>query len=120
MNVPAVQRSRRAGFARLIGWVGAAFGFAAARAQPATVEVHIRDMRFEPAELRVPVGTTVRWINREKRTSHSVLFADLPESPRFFPDEHWERRFDQVGAYPYVCGPHPEMRGRVVVESSPG
>lgn len=104
----------------MFGWAGAAFFMGSSRAQAGVVEVSVRDMRFDPAELQVPVGTTVRWVNREKRTSHSVLFADLPESPRFFPDEHWERRFDHPGRYAYVCGPHPEMRGQVVVESPVG
>jgi plastocyanin len=33
-----------------------------------------------------------------------------------FPDESYERRFDKPGRYPYTCGPHPEMKGVVIVE----
>ncbi|MBA4112519.1 MAG: plastocyanin [Verminephrobacter sp.] len=82
-----------------------------------TVEVVIQNYRFEPAEVRIRAGDTVRWINREKRTSHSVLFASEQggESERFFPQESWERRFDAPGTYSYSCGPHPEMKGVVVV-----
>lgn len=82
-----------------------------------TVEVVIQNYRFEPAEVRIRAGDTVRWINREKRTSHSVLFASEQggESERFFPQESWERRFDAPGTYSYSCGPHPEMKGDVVV-----
>lgn len=82
------------------------------------VEVEIRAYAFSPAELSVPAGTTVRWVNREKRTAHSVRFTGAQgfESPRFFPDEHWEHRFEQAGRYPYECGPHPEMKGVVVVQ----
>lgn len=78
-------------------------------------EVVIRDHRFEPAELRIRAGDTVRWVNHEKRTSHSVLFPGL-ESERLLPGEHWERRFDKPGRYPYACGPHPEMQGLVIVD----
>ena len=96
------------------------FGWLALPALPAGAtgvlhEVAIRAMQFEPAELTVQAGDTVRWVNREKRTSHSLLFADAPESERLLPDEAWERRFDAPGSYPYRCGPHPEMTGQVRV-----
>ena len=82
-----------------------------------TVEVVIQNYRFEPAEVRIRAGDTVRWINREKRTSHSVLFSSNQggESERFFPEETWQRRFDAPGSYAYSCGPHPEMKGLVEV-----
>ena len=34
--------------------------------------VEIRDYKFTPAHVTVPVGTTVRWVNAEKRTTHTV------------------------------------------------
>lgn len=90
--------------------------FSSALAQT-TVEVSIAEYRFEPAEVRIAPGDTVRWTNREKRTSHSVLFPTEGglESERMFPDENWSRRFDKAGRYEYRCGPHPEMKGVVVV-----
>lgn len=83
-----------------------------------THEVGIADYKFEPAELTIRAGETVKWVNHEKRTSHSVLFLGPEgfESGRFFPDESWERTFDKPGVYPYSCGPHPEMKGKIVVE----
>jgi plastocyanin len=83
-----------------------------------TVEVSIQDYRFSPAEVRIKAGDTVRWINREKRTSHSVLFPaeNGLESERMFPLEHWQRTFAQPGRYSYRCGPHEEMKGLVLVE----
>ena len=83
----------------------------------ATLTVEIVDYRFMPAELRIRAGDSVRWINREKRTSHSILFpATGQESERLFPDEHWEKLFERAGLYRYRCGPHPEMEGVVHVE----
>lgn len=83
-----------------------------------TVEVRIEAYRFQPPEVRVRAGDSVRWVNREKRTSHSVLFPAEGglESERLFPDESWERHFDKAGRYDYHCGPHPEMKGVVLVE----
>ncbi len=83
-----------------------------------TVEVTIQDYRFSPQEVRIKAGDTVKWINREKRTSHSVLFPaeNGLESERLFPGEHWQRTFTRPGAYSYRCGPHEEMKGLIVVE----
>jgi plastocyanin len=85
-----------------------------------TVEVVIQDYRFEPKLVKVEVGDTVKWINREKRTSHSVVFSAEQggESERFFPDEVWQRRFTVPGRFEYHCGPHPEMTGVVEVGGS--
>ncbi len=72
---------------------------------------------FTPAELHVRRGDTVKWVNNEKRVSHSVLFVSSgQESERFFPGESWSRTFADSGRYEYHCGPHPEMTGVVIVE----
>lgn len=83
-----------------------------------TVEIKIQDYKFVPAEVRIKAGDTVKWINQEKRTSHSVLFPaeNGLESERMFPGEHWQRSFKQSGSYSYRCGPHEEMKGLIVVE----
>lgn len=82
-----------------------------------TVEVSISDYKYDPAELQIKVGTTVKWTNNEGRVSHSILFTGPEgfESERFFPGESWERTFDKPGTYSYTCGPHPEMKGSVEV-----
>lgn len=90
----------------------------AADAAPARlVVVEIRDYKYLPGQLRIAAGTTVRWINAEKRTTHTVRFAgpDGLESERLLPGESFERRFDKPGAYAYTCGPHPEMIGHIDV-----
>ncbi len=82
-----------------------------------TVEVGIEKYTYTPAEVTIRVGDTVKWVNREKRTSHSILFPQEGgrESERLFPDESWQREFTRAGRYPYTCGPHPEMKGVVIV-----
>jgi plastocyanin len=89
-------------------------------AYPSAAEEHvvsIRSYRFEPSQIRIRVGDTVRWLNKEKRTSHSVLFSGSPglESERLFPGESWSRRFDAPGRIEYGCGPHPEMSGTIEI-----
>lgn len=76
---------------------------------------------FCPPQLEVKQGTTVRWVNVDRRTSHSVWLkeAGKPESDRLFSEEHTQMKFDlPVGEYPYLCGPHWKddgMTGRVIV-----
>lgn len=84
----------------------------------ATHEVRIIKYTFEPAEIHAKAGDAVRWKSYEKRGYHTVLFKaeGLPESEYLFPDESWTREFTKPGRYPYECGPHPEMKGVVVVE----
>lgn len=83
-----------------------------------TLEVTVKDYKFLPQEVRIKVGDTVKWINLEKRTSHSVLFLSEGgiESERFFPEESWKRTFNKPGTYNYRCGPHEEMNGIIIVE----
>lgn len=101
--------------------VGAAPLVGVARADGAggpTVLVEILDYKYIPQTVTVKAGTTVKWVNKEKRTSHSVLFLGPGgfESERMFPDDSWQRRFTEPGDHPYRCGPHPEMTGRIIVE----
>ena len=75
---------------------------------------------FCPERIEVPLGSTVRWVNVDKRTSHSTWFRDAgqPESDRLFPEESAEQTFEVPGEFDYLCGPHWEshdMIGKVVV-----
>ena len=114
MRHSALRRSTAvASLAGVFLWSAACSGAAAAQ----TVEVLIQDYKYAPAALTVKVGTTVKWVNNEKRTTHSILFTgpDGFESERIFPGESWQRTFDKPGAYTYTCGPHPEMKGKIDV-----
>ena len=77
---------------------------------------------FCPMTITVKQGAMVRWINVDKRTSHSVWFkqSGKEESLRLFGGEQVEFTFDgAIGEHPYLCGPHWEeenMKGGVIVE----
>ena len=79
--------------------------------------VEIKKFNFIPQQLTIKPGTTVRWINKEKRQYHSVWFESSgePEPDYFFPGESFEKTFTKTGIYPYRCGPHPEMTGTINV-----
>jgi len=80
--------------------------------------VTIKGYKFIPAEITIKKGQTLRWENREKRQYHSVWFEALDEeepADYLFPEDSYEREFNQAGTFPYRCGPHPEMTGIVRV-----
>lgn len=80
--------------------------------------VIIKDFKFIPQEITIKQGQTLRWDNREKRQYHSVWFEALgEEEPEdyLFPEDVYQREFQQTGSFPYRCGPHPEMTGTVHV-----
>ena len=80
--------------------------------------VIIKDFKFVPQEITIKQGQVLRWENREKRQYHSVWFETLnEEEPEdyLFPEDSYEREFNQLGSFPYRCGPHPEMTGVVHV-----
>jgi len=79
--------------------------------------VEIYKMKFNPPEVTIEKGDTVIWRNIEKRQYHNVWFKQLQkEEPDYlFPDENYQRSFDKSGRFPYECGPHPRMKGVVIV-----
>ena len=82
------------------------------------VVVEIYKKQYRPTQVTVNKGDTVIWKNVEKRQYHNVWFKqfDKEEPDYFFPDESYQRRFNDVGEFAYECGPHPKMKGLVIVE----
>ena len=81
--------------------------------EPGTVVIKMYKYTFCPPDLEVPVGTKLRWINVDKRTSHSVWFKEAgdEESDRLFPDEFVEMTMETPGRFDYICGPHGDQEG---------
>ncbi|MGQ0528589.1 MAG: OmpA family protein, partial [Panacagrimonas sp.] len=72
---------------------------AAPAASSGGAAVTIVNFAFEPAQLTVPVGTTVTWTNQDG-SSHLVKFADVG-SDRLRKDGVYTRTFTAPGIYPY-------------------
>jgi len=94
--------------------------FLSLQVQADIVNVEINKFKFIPQQLIVEVGDTVIWTNKEKRQYHSVWFKTLTaiEPDYFFPEETYQRTFNEVGTFNYECGPHPKMKGLIVVKQS--
>lgn len=94
---------------RFVSWLTLALVLASSPLLAAeTVVVDIQRYKFIPDDITIKVGTTIRWVNNEKRQYHSVWFREAgdEDSGYFWPEETFERSFDKVGVYPYVCEPH--------------
>ncbi len=89
---------------------------AAADTKAAPVEVKIDNFSFSPATITVPVGTTVRWTNRDD-IPHTVVNDDQKfASKTLDTDEQYSYTFTKAGTYGYFCSIHPKMTGKVVVQ----
>ncbi len=69
---------------------------------------------FCPQHLTIKKGAKVRWVNVDKRTSHSVWFKEQgsEESDRVFGEEVVDMVLNlPPGVNPYICGPHGEQEG---------
>lgn len=88
------------------------------------VTIHLQDIAFAPAEIRIRRGTTVTWIN-DDAVDHYVN-TDAHSSHTYFPGqnskvlktgESFQLAFATPGIYPYHCSAHADvMRGAVIVE----
>jgi amicyanin len=81
----------------------------------ANAEVKIDKFSFVPMELRVAVGTTVTWINRDDIPHMVVSTKGVFKSKVRDSDEKFSYTFTKTGTYPYYCSVHPKMTGKVVV-----
>ncbi|HSY31671.1 MAG TPA: cupredoxin family copper-binding protein [Verrucomicrobiae bacterium] len=89
---------------------------AAAQQKPDATEVKIDNFSFGPAELKVPVGTTVTWTNRDD-IPHTAVSTDKSfKSKVLDTDEKFSFTFSKPGTYEYFCSIHPKMTGKVVVQ----
>lgn len=76
--------------------------------------VTIENFSFNPGSLTVKQGTKVTWTNKDsaphKIKSDTFNSSDLNQGDKF------EFTFDKKGSFDYICGIHPSMSGKIVVE----
>lgn len=89
---------------------------AGAQAGTGTKEVRIDNFTFGPADLTVPAGTTVTWVNRDD-IPHTVVSTDKVFKSRVLDtSETFSFTFGAAGTFPYFCSLHPKMTGKVIVQ----
>jgi plastocyanin len=107
---------RSAAVGLLAIWLAACSGGAASGSPVATNQVDLPpSYRFVPANITVPVGTTVTWTNHDNFT-HSVKLVDSSENHVIKPGESTTLTFDTAGTFNFLCTFHPQqMKGTVTV-----
>lgn len=76
--------------------------------------VEIKNFSFIPATLIVKKGATVKWINKDS-APHQIKSSTF-NSEKLNVDQSFSFTFDNVGNFDYICGIHPSMIGKIVVE----
>jgi plastocyanin len=86
-----------------------------------TVDVDIPGFEFDPADITIEVGQTVRWTNNHF-VAHTTTSTDDPQvwdSGSMSQGDQFSFTFDTEGTYPYNCTFHPsQMQGLVEVVTS--
>ena len=89
----------------------------AARAA-ANGSVTIADFQFAPAQITIDQGDTVTWTNNGP-SSHSATAPDGTFDTGIFPaGQSRSHTFNEAGSFSYICTPHPNMHGTIVVRAS--
>jgi LPXTG-motif cell wall-anchored protein len=90
---------------------------AAAKAA-ANGSVTIVDFEFQPGSVTIDQGDTVTGTNNGP-TAHSATAPDGSFDTGIFPaGQSRSHTFDQAGTFSYICTPHPNMHGTIVVRAS--
>lgn len=95
---------------------GRGSAMACAQQKASTMEIKIDNFSFGPADVSIPVGTTVTWTNRDDIPHTVVSTEKVFKSKLLDTDEKFSFTFAQAGTYPYFCSIHPKMAGRIVVQ----
>lgn len=83
-----------------------------------TNSVQIQNYMFTPNAIKVKIGDTVTWTNKDS-VRHNVtadtISSNAPNGPLIGQDEKYSFQFTKAGTYTFHCTPHPYMHGTVIV-----
>jgi plastocyanin len=86
----------------------------AASAPAESGAVGITDFKFDPPEIRVPVGGSVVWTNNDGQ-QHTATSSGNFDAGAIEPGASMTVAFPTAGTFAYICSFHPFMTGSVVV-----
>jgi plastocyanin len=108
----ALGRYRRALVA--VGVMALLIGAHALAATPPTIG--IKEFKYGPPTLSVPLGTTVTWVNHDEEPHTVTSATGAFSSAGLVNDDTFVQTFMKPGTYQYFCKIHPYMKGTVVVK----
>jgi plastocyanin len=85
-----------------------------------STDVTIDNFAFQPAEVTVPVGSTLTWTNRQSAPHTTTSDTGVWDSGVLSNGGTFQLTLDQAGDFPYHCDVHPDMLGVVHVVADSG
>lgn len=76
--------------------------------------ITIQNFSFNPGTLTVKQGTKVTWSNQDSAI-HRIK-SDTFNSQDLSQGDKFEFTFKDKGSFDYICGIHPSMQGKIVIE----
>jgi plastocyanin len=71
------------------------------------IYVSIKGSQFEPGDLKVVKGATIRWTNMD--SAIHIISGNGFQSPHLDKRDTWEHKFNNTGVFEYKCSSHPYM-----------
>ena len=102
----------------LAGVAALAFALAVPTALAADRDVAIRDFAYSPGSVQIRVGDSVTWTNRDSVAHTATARNGSFDTGLLDEGESRSVRFTVAGTYRYLCTPHPNMTGTVVVRAA--
>jgi plastocyanin len=97
-----------------VGVMALLIGAHALAATPPTIG--IKEFKYGPPILSVPVGATVTWVNHDEEPHTVTSATGAFSSAGLVNDDTFAQTFTKPGTYQYFCKIHPYMKGTVVVK----
>jgi plastocyanin len=82
--------------------------------------VNIYNHAFDPAQLNVASGMTVRFVNKDTEAHTATANNDLFDTGVLEPGGSFKVYFEGSGTVTYHCELHPDMKGSIVVGGGSG
>jgi LPXTG-motif cell wall-anchored protein len=84
----------------------------------ASTGVTISDFQFAPASVTVNVGDTVTWTNNGPTPHSATSSSGVFDTGIMDAGQSGSHTFTEAGTFAYICTPHPNMHGTIVVQAA--
>jgi plastocyanin len=96
--------------------LNASFPSAGAKVAPGPGTVAIAEFLFGPESIEVKVGQPVTWTNTDDSPHQVTLVESKRRTGVMLRGQSESLTFNEDGTIDYICGLHPNMKGRIVVK----
>jgi plastocyanin len=82
------------------------------------VDVDIVDFEYVPDRITISVGDTITWTNLDSVAHTATSTSGAFDTGLLESGASARTRFTVAGRYPFLCTPHPDMTGLVIVRAA--